>query len=656
MKKEDLDALAGLYEGVYSPANNGEYLVEELNLQEAPMTAFQAAGGNAKLAQLNKGRSPRAGRVTASQLERQGQENLFKAGGGNAAIAKGPTRTQNVRGGSTRQVPTLTRQDIINRGTVAAAKPAAKPAATAPAARPASGGMGGPQGSAARPATPGSGAKVAPTASKATTPAKPAGSAMDQWAAANPKLAAAKAERDRTRGTSATTNPLMKDFKDRLPAPKSPSPSTSSTAFAKTTPALSSPSKTPAPTLSSKPTTNQTSTAFSSPSLVKPTPSTTPIKKPGAVMASFEWGSKATLKDVASLYSSIYEGKKKDQDQDGDNDFADVRIARMIASGMSKAEAIAAVKNKEYNEEFESWVDSLVEEGYDLSDYTMDEMFDIYLDEAEGSYGATPKAYSAARKTKMTAKRNPFLKKMLSRTNPANRTSPYSSPRKGMTADDRESARAGSKHGVGTRQEHDYPSEGPGGVTKSAKKLRKQKAMGEFGEAYEIDEATRMRKELGKEGETATRKELAARSKAYKRSGSVDKTIAAAERGADRPYIKHKRDESEGDRTARERKQSQTLRGLAASRRGSVRDKPRAGMRGYAAKVEGGDKDLQSARQKAMSAGTLTPKEKKQLGEVYEIVASYLLENNFAATLNDANVIIENMSEVWLSQILESAE
>ena len=42
---------------------------------------------------------------------------------------------------------------------------------------------------------------------------------MDQWAKANPKLAAAKAERDRTRGTSATTNPLMKDMKSRLPAP-----------------------------------------------------------------------------------------------------------------------------------------------------------------------------------------------------------------------------------------------------------------------------------------------------------------------------------------------------------------------------------------------------------------------------------------------------
>jgi len=43
------------------------------------------------------------------------------------------------------------------------------------------------------------------------------------WALANPKLAAAAAERERTRGTSATTNPQMADLKSRLPAPKTAS-------------------------------------------------------------------------------------------------------------------------------------------------------------------------------------------------------------------------------------------------------------------------------------------------------------------------------------------------------------------------------------------------------------------------------------------------
>jgi hypothetical protein len=88
--------------------------------------------------------------------------------------------------------------------TTTAATPAPRPTATAAAPKPA-----------------------------AAPAAKPAGSAMDQWAKANPKLAAAKAERDRTRGTSATTNLLMKDMKSRLPAPKTPSPTTSSTAFSK---------------------------------------------------------------------------------------------------------------------------------------------------------------------------------------------------------------------------------------------------------------------------------------------------------------------------------------------------------------------------------------------------------------------------------------
>jgi len=56
----------------------------------------------------------------------------------------------------------------------------------------------------------------APTPAAATTPAP---SAMDQWAKANPKLAAAAAERARTRGTSETDNPLMKDMRANLPAP-----------------------------------------------------------------------------------------------------------------------------------------------------------------------------------------------------------------------------------------------------------------------------------------------------------------------------------------------------------------------------------------------------------------------------------------------------
>jgi hypothetical protein len=49
-----------------------------------------------------------------------------------------------------------------------------------------------------------------------SAPTKPAGSAMDQWRAANPKLAAAADEKARIRGTSQTDNPLMKDMRSKM--------------------------------------------------------------------------------------------------------------------------------------------------------------------------------------------------------------------------------------------------------------------------------------------------------------------------------------------------------------------------------------------------------------------------------------------------------
>jgi len=147
----------------------------EAYLNEAPMTAFQAAGGQAKLDQLNKGRSPRAGRATAAQLERQGQENLFRAGGGNAAIAQGPTRNQNVRGGGSVKVPTLTRQDIINRGAVAAGekpKPGTPPAPPRPGT-PATPPRPGTPATPPRPGTPAPGPKPVPGPNVKPNPTAP---------------------------------------------------------------------------------------------------------------------------------------------------------------------------------------------------------------------------------------------------------------------------------------------------------------------------------------------------------------------------------------------------------------------------------------------------------------------------------------------------
>lgn len=486
MNKKDLDALSGLYKSVYSPTDSGEYLSEDYideQLKGIDGKPIPVSAADKKRAE-NEARFQQ--RAAAYKAKGGSNYAAYLAGGGNKAKSSSPSAApQDIeRQGKSALNAKAAKDKIANASQAdknkaaenifklkpgSLATPGANKPSTPAGAKPATPGANKPLTPAgAKPATPGSGAKVVP--SSAAKPATPAPGTK----AAGPDSIKPK-----------TPNPLMQrtfgyqtgNAPDQIKAAS----------------AGADPKKAEASFARSKQTANKLGMSGS-------------LK---AISSGYEWPSAKTIRDIAGAYASIYEAKKKDQDEDGDNDFADVRIARMIASGMSKAEAIAAVKNKEYNEEFE------------------------------------------------------------------------------------------------------------------------------------LDEATRMRKELGKEGETATRKELAARSKAHKRSGSVDKTIAAAERAAD----------WSGDE-----KKAKALRGLAASRRGSVRDKPRAGLRGYAAKVEGGDKDLQTSRQKAMSAGTLTPKEKKQLGEVYEIVASYLLENNFATTINDANAIIENMSEVWLNQILENAE
>ena len=100
---------------------------------------------------------------------------------------------------------------------------------------------------------------------------------MAAFAKANPKLAARQAERDRTRGTSATTNPLMRDMKSRMPAPKPATPVAKpmgSKAVGSTAkPMASKPVASAAKPMGNKPVATSNSSAMS-----KPTP--TPVAKP----------------------------------------------------------------------------------------------------------------------------------------------------------------------------------------------------------------------------------------------------------------------------------------------------------------------------------------------------------------------------------------
>ncbi len=59
-------------------------------------------------------------------------------------------------------------------------------------------------------------------------------------------------------------------------------------------------------------------------------------------------------------------------------------VAREVSRGASGTARLAGhLASKGLNDEFEGWVNGLVEEGYDLSEYTWDDMYEIYMEEVE---------------------------------------------------------------------------------------------------------------------------------------------------------------------------------------------------------------------------------------------------------------------------------
>jgi len=260
MRAEEVKGLMEAYSQVYETPEVSEEVVENVEQLEeggggagAGIVALQrqraAASAAAEKKALESGKMLGVGgaafgtqtgtsvKLDSAATRAQGRTVLSTAranprGGGLSRGDAGPAGNKINLGGQTLYKAKLGGQDVYvgpkaaKPTTPAASRPTSTPAAARPSTPAASRPTSTP--AASRPtSTPAATAAPKPT----PTPAKPVGSAMDQWAAANPKLAAAKAERDRTRGTSATTNPLMKDMKSSMPAPKTPAPSTASTGF-----------------------------------------------------------------------------------------------------------------------------------------------------------------------------------------------------------------------------------------------------------------------------------------------------------------------------------------------------------------------------------------------------------------------------------------
>ena len=181
---------------------------------------------------------------------------------------------------------------------------------------------------------------------------------MKTWAAANPKLAAAKAERDRTRGTQQSDNPLMKDMPGTRP--------------------LNSPSV-QSPEVSKLGSGNQSLT-----------------NNPNAFKAATPPAPKASDKkdDKKSEKNESYDAYNLVLEYLFDNGHADtIAEAEYIMTELDESFIQSLVETYEANvlaEEVTEWVNELVEQGYDLSEYTWDDMVDYYFTEAKEDDDLTP--------------------------------------------------------------------------------------------------------------------------------------------------------------------------------------------------------------------------------------------------------------------------
>ena len=220
---------------------------------------------------------------------------------------------------------------------------------------------------------------------------------MDAWAKANSGLAKAKAKRDSTRGTSATTNPLMNDLKRRMPKPAAPNPAVR--------PARTAPKTGAAAKATLKNFASAGSTATPKPVASKPPGSTFNPNAPKIMV-----NNSVEYSDFDSVLESLMDNgfgldealalmvnmsEEKDWIQGAIKKPGALHREMGIPEGekIPEAKLKAAAKkggklgerarlamtlkgfHKEAN--FEEWVDFLLAEGEDLSDFSVNELNDL---------------------------------------------------------------------------------------------------------------------------------------------------------------------------------------------------------------------------------------------------------------------------------------
>jgi hypothetical protein len=206
------------------------------------------------------------------------------------------------------------------------------------------------------------------------------------WALSNPKLSAAAAERARTRGTSQSDNPLMKGMPGKRPMTPSVQSPTLATDLGKGSGNQS---------IVDNPNASKSATP-------KPTPTPTPARNGFGVSAA-PIAARASVANVtAPKVKATTIGGPKTRAQVMSNSYEydayDLVLEYLFSQGhvetveeanyvmlVMDAETIGSIVEEYENdllaEEITEWVNELVEGGYDLSEYTWDDLAEYYVNE-----------------------------------------------------------------------------------------------------------------------------------------------------------------------------------------------------------------------------------------------------------------------------------
>jgi hypothetical protein len=323
------------------------------------------------------------------------------------------------------------------------------------------------------------------------------------------------------------------------------------------------------------------------------TPSTTPLKSASGILGNAQWGSVSTVNDISELYSSIYE-KKEDHDEDGDNDFDDVRIARMIASGMSKEEAMRKVKEDPKGDEVKKEEVEQVDEGTPAQ-----RARDAVTNQRGGYHGDA----------------DYFKKNMDAIDSNLKKMRPYGA--------------AGFPHAKAkpkaTTQMAGYEPEVE--MVDEAAKRAPKKVRG----AKDPVEYMKGRSDAGKR---ISGDEKSGPVKYSVRASSVDAPTQPGEKPKNTPKL------SKREKEYAKYQHADTMSGI---KKGYLRFGGPKGLPENSNYLNNTDTDN--------NTGSISEMTQNEL--IYNIVASYLLENNFAEDIDGANSMMEAMSSAWVGTIIE---